>query len=98
MAQSAGGELGHGMKIAIVGNCQHFGLAACIRLMIPDAEVVGMYGTDPSPPLTNSDLLQSNYAHLLDNADYWDDMPSGQTDSAICLFRFPSGHSLRGDR
>ena len=57
LAQSAGGELGHGMKIAIVGNCQHFGLAACIRLMIPDAEVVGMYGTDPSPPLTNSDLV-----------------------------------------
>lgn len=68
-----------GMKISVVGNCQTGGLVACIQLMVPDAEVVGIWGHDtaPSPLLKNSDLvfMQSEFEYHLDNADYWDGVP-----------------------
>src|SRR3954454_21191272 len=64
------------MRICVIGNCQQIGLAACIQVMLPDAEVVGMYSSELLPLPKNTDLviIQVHLESLLDER-YWEDVP-----------------------
>ena len=84
------------MKISIVGNCQVFGLAACVQAMVPDAEVqaihFGFRSAQPvREPALNSDiiLLQTALAPL--RSEFWEDVPQSVF-KLIPTFYYPAYH------
>ena len=82
------------MKIVVGANCQAHGLAACVRAMVPDAEVHAIHiGLDTTEPAKNSDiiLLQTEFSSLSGHREFWGDVQASAF-KLIPSFYYPAFH------